>query len=161
MQTKEDTRPVQELIAKYPKSREHLISILQEVQEEYGYISRESINRISEYLRLPSSKIFGVATFYNQFKLNPPGRIQVAMCRGTACHVKGSLNLLDTCRQLLGIEVGQTTKDGVFSLETVACLGCCSIAPAMMVNGKFFGRLDKQKVEYLIDTWRTTGRVEE
>jgi len=161
MQTKEDTRPVQELIAKYPKSREHLISILQEVQEEYGYLSRDSINRISEYLRLPSSKIFGVATFYNQFKLNPPGRIQVAMCRGTACHVKGSLNLLDTCRQLLGIEVGQTTKDGVFSLETVACLGCCSIAPAMMVNGKFFGRLDKQKVEYLVDTWRTTGRVEE
>ena len=161
MQTKEDTRPVQELIAKYPKSREHLISILQEVQEEYGYLSRDSINRISEYLRLPSSKIFGVATFYNQFKLNPPGRIQVAMCRGTACHVKGSLNLLDTCRQLLGIEVGQTAKDGVFSLETVACLGCCSIAPAMMVNGKFFGRLDKQKVEYLIDTWRTTGRVEE
>ena len=161
METKEQTRPIEELIARYPKSREHLISILQEVQEEYGYLSRDSINRISAYLNLPSSKIFGVATFYNQFKLNAPGRIQVAMCRGTACHVKGSLNLLDTCRQLLGIEVGETTKDGLFSLETVACLGCCSIAPAMMVNGKFFGRLDKQKVEYLIDAWRTTGRVEE
>ncbi len=161
METQERTRSVQEVIAKYPKSREHLISILQEVQEEYGYLSRDSINRISEYLNLPSSKIFGVATFYNQFKLSAPGRIQIAMCRGTACHVKGSLNLLDTCRQLLGIEVGQTSKDGLFSLETVACLGCCSIAPAMMVNGKFFGRLDKQKVEYLIDAWRTTGRVEE
>ena len=161
METKERMRPVQELIERYPRSREHLISILQEVQEEYGYLSRDSINRISEYLSLPSSKIFGVATFYNQFKLNAPGRIQIAMCRGTACHVKGSLNLLDTCRQLLGIEVGETTKDGLFSLETVACLGCCSIAPAMMVNGKFFGRLDKQKVEYLIDAWRSTGRVEE
>lgn len=161
METKERSRSVQELISGHPKSREHLISILQEVQEEYGYLSRDSINQISDYLGLPSSKIFGVATFYNQFKLNPPGRIQIAMCRGTACHVKGSLNLLDTCRQLLGIEVGQTTKDGLFSLETVACLGCCSIAPAMMVNGKFFGLLDKQKVEYLIDAWRTTGGVEE
>lgn len=159
--TKQQARPVEEVIAKYPKSREHLISILQEVQAEYGYLSRDSINRISDYLKLPSSKIFGVATFYNQFKLNAPGRIQISMCRGTACHVKGSLNLLDTCTQILGIEVGQTTKDGLFSLETVACLGCCSIAPAMMVNGRFFGRLDKKKVEYLLDTWRASGRVDE
>jgi NADH-quinone oxidoreductase subunit E len=161
MATRLQERPIDEVIAKYPKSREHLISILQEVQAEFGYLSKDSINTISGYLNLPSSKIFGVATFYNQFKLNAPGRIQIAMCRGTACHVKGSLNLLDTCRQLLGIEVGETTKDGLFSLETVACLGCCSIAPAMMVNGRFFGRLDKKKVEYLMDTWRASGRVEE
>jgi len=161
METKQQARPIDEVIAKYPKSREQLISILQEVQAEYGYLSRESINTISSYLNLPSSKIFGVATFYNQFKLNAPGSIQVALCRGTACHVKGSLNLLDTCRQLLGIEVGETTKDGLFSLETVACLGCCSIAPAMMVNGRFFGRLDKKQVEYLVDAWRASGRVEE
>ncbi len=106
METRQQARPIDEVITKYPKSREQLISILQEVQAEYGYLSRESIKRISDYLGLPSSKIFGVATFYNQFKMNAPGRIQVAMCRGTACHVKGSLNLLDTCRQLLGIEVG-------------------------------------------------------
>ncbi|MGA2378539.1 MAG: NAD(P)H-dependent oxidoreductase subunit E [Spirochaetia bacterium] len=161
METKQQARPIGEVIAKYPKSREQLISILQEVQAEYGYLSREGINTISSYLNLPSSKIFGVATFYNQFKLNAPGSIQVALCRGTACHVKGSLNLLDTCRQLLGIEVGETTKDGLFSLETVACLGCCSIAPAMMVNGRFFGRLDKKQVEYLVDAWRASGRVEE
>ena len=161
METTQHARPVEEVIAKYPKSREHLISILQEVQAEYGYLSRDSINRISDYLNLPSSKIFGVATFYNQFKLNAPGKIQISMCRGTACHVKGSLNLLDACTQVLGIEVGETTKDGLFSLETVACLGCCSIAPAMMVNGRFFGRLDKKKVEYLLDTWRASGRVEE
>ncbi len=161
METNQITRTVEEVIAKFPKTRENLISILQEVQAEYGYLSRDSINRISDYLKLPSSKIFGVATFYNQFKLTAPGRIQISMCRGTACHVKGSLNLLDTCSQVLGIEVGQTTKDGLFSLETVACLGCCSIAPAMMVNGRFFGRLDKKKVEYLLDTWRASGRVEE
>jgi NADH-quinone oxidoreductase E subunit len=161
MEATHQARPITEVIQKFPKSREHLISILQEVQAEYGYLSRDSINTISGYLNLPSSKIFGVATFYNQFKLNAPGRIQVAICRGTACHVKGSLNLLDACQQALGIEVGQTTKDGLFSLETVACLGCCSIAPAMMVNGRFFGRLDKKKLEELIEGWRASGRVEE
>jgi NADH-quinone oxidoreductase subunit E len=161
METKQKVRPIDEVIRQFPKSREQLISILQEVQAEYGYLSRQSINSISGYLGLPTSKIFGVATFYNQFKLSAPGRIQISMCRGTACHVKGSLNLLDTCRQLLGIEVGQTTKDGLFSLEIVACIGCCSIAPAMMVNGRFFGRLDKKKVEYLIDTWKASGRVDE
>jgi NADH-quinone oxidoreductase E subunit len=161
MEATHQAKPIEEVIQQFPRSREHLISILQEVQAEYGYLSRESINTISGYLNLPSSKIFGVATFYNQFKLNAPGRIQVAICRGTACHVKGSLNLLDACQQALGIEVGQTTKDGLFSLETVACLGCCSIAPAMMVNGKFYGRVDKKRLEELIDGWRATGRVEE
>jgi NADH-quinone oxidoreductase subunit E len=161
METAQKPKSIDDVIAKYPKSREQLISILQEVQAEYGYLSRESIHTISAYLNLPSSKIYGVATFYNQFKLNAPGQIQIAICRGTACHVKGSLNLLDACRQALGIEVGQTTKDGLFSLETVACLGCCSIAPAMMVNGTFFGRLDKKRLEELIEKWRTAGRIEE
>ena len=158
MDTAVQKRPIDEVIAGYPPSREHLISILQAVQAEYGYLSRDSINRISDYLKLPSSKVFGVATFYNQFKLNAPGRIQIAICRGTACHVKGSLNLLDALITVLGIEVGETTKDGLFSLETVACLGCCSIAPAMMVNGKFFGRLDKKAVEDLVDRFRAAGR---
>jgi NADH-quinone oxidoreductase subunit E len=160
MEATHQAKPIEEVIAKYPKTRENLISILQEVQAELGYLSRESIDTISGYLNLPSSKIFGVATFYNQFKLTAPGKIQISICRGTACHVKGSLNLLDACQQQLGIEVGQTTKDGLISLETVACLGCCSIAPAMMVNGKFFGRLDKKKLESLIEQWRATGRVE-
>jgi len=160
MSTALQKRPIEEVIAGYPPSREHLISILQEVQGEYGYLSRDSINRISDYLKLPSSKVFGVATFYNQFKLNAPGRIQIQICRGTACHVKGSLNLLDALTAALGIEVGQTTKDGKFSLETVACLGCCSIAPAIMVNGRFFGRLGKKSVEELVEKFRAAGGVE-
>ncbi len=147
-------KDLDEVIRKYPASREHLISILQEVQEAFGYLSRESIDRISGYLNLPSSKIFGVATFYNQFKLNAPGRIQIQVCRGTACHVKGSLDLLETAKRLIGIDVGETTKDGLFSLETVACLGGCSIAPVITANGKFFGRLDKKKLEELIEGFR-------
>jgi NADH-quinone oxidoreductase subunit E len=137
-------------IKRYPPSREYLIPMLQAVQEEEGYISRESIGEISEYMGLPESKIFGVATFYNQFRLNPPGRYQVAICRGTACHVKGSFNLLETLQRELGIEAGATTRDGLFSLETVACIGACSIAPVMTVNGEFYGRLDKKKVEKIL-----------
>jgi NADH-quinone oxidoreductase subunit E len=137
-------------IKRYPPSRDYLIPMLQAVQEEEGYISRESIGEISEYMGLPESKIFGVATFYNQFRLNPPGKYQVAICRGTACHVKGSFNLLETLQRELGIEAGATTRDGLFSLETVACIGACSIAPVMTVNGEFYGRLDKKKVEKII-----------
>ncbi len=137
-------------IKRYPPSRDYLIPMLQAVQEEEGYISRESIGEISEYMGLPESKIFGVATFYNQFRLNPPGKYQVAICRGTACHVKGSFNLLETLQRELGIEAGATTRDGLFSLETVACLGACSIAPVMTVNGEFYGRLDKKAVEKTI-----------
>jgi NADH-quinone oxidoreductase subunit E len=147
------------VVRKYPPAREHLISILQEVQGVFGYLSRDAIDSISAYLNLPSSKIFGVATFYNQFRLKAPGKIQIQVCRGTACHVKGSLDLLDTMKRLLGIEVGETSKDGLFSLETVACLGGCSIAPVITANGKFFGRLDKKTLEELVDAFKSTGRV--
>ncbi len=156
----EEKAPITEVIRKFPAARENLISILQEVQGAYGYLSTESIEKIAEYLNLPSSKVFGVATFYNQFKLNAPGKIQIQVCRGTACHVKGSLELLDSVSRLLGIGVGETSKDGLFSLETVACLGGCSIAPVITANGKFFGRLDKKKLEELIEGFRRTGRVE-
>ena len=134
----------------YPSEREFLIPILQEVQQNLGYLSNESIYKIAEYLKLPESKIYGVATFYNQFKLNPPGKFQIQICRGTACHVKGSNNILETLKRVLAIDTGQTTKDGLFSLETVACLGACSIAPVMTVNGKFYGRLDSKKAEKII-----------
>ena len=139
-----------ETIRRYPPSRDYLIPMLQAVQEQEGYISRESICEISDYMGLPESKIFGVATFYNQFRLNAPGKYQVQICRGTACHVKGSFNLLETLQRELGIEAGATTRDGLFSLETVACLGACSIAPVMTVNGEFYGRLDKKTAEKTI-----------
>jgi NADH-quinone oxidoreductase subunit E len=152
---------IEEIIREHPPSREHLISILQDVQDAEGYLSRENINRIADYLVLPSSKIYGVATFYNQFKLNKPGKIQIQVCRGTACHVKGSLNLLDSLKLLLDVEVGQTTTDGMFTLETVACLGGCSIAPVITANGRFFGRLDKKRLENLVAKFREAGEVVE
>ncbi len=161
MATTVNASSVDEVIREHPPSREHLISILQDVQGVEGYLSRENINRIGEYLHLPPSKIYGVATFYNQFKLTKPGKIQIQVCRGTACHVKGSLNLLDSLKLLLGVEVGGTTKDGLFTLETVACLGGCSIAPVITANGRFYGRLDKKKLEDLVGKFRAAGEVVE
>lgn len=142
------------LVRRYPASREYLIPILQGIQDREGYISRDSIYAVSDYLGLPESKIFGVVTFYNQFRLHPPGKYQVQICRGTACHVKGSFNLLEALQRELGIEAGQTTRDGLFSLETVACLGACSIAPVLNLNGEFHGRLDKKMVQALLNQIR-------
>ncbi len=153
MKTDTKTNPYTGIISRHPASRDYLIPILQDIQEEFGYLSRESIRYVSEYLKLPEAKIFGVATFYNQFKLNPPGKFQIQVCRGTACHVKGSSNVLEAFKTELGIDVGETTKDGLFSLEIVACLGACSIAPVVKVNDQFYGRLDsRDKVEKLIKT---------
>ncbi len=146
-----------DIFRKFPPSREYLIPILQEVQEHFGYLSKDNIYAIADYLELPESKVYGVATFYNQFKLDPPGKFRIQICRGTACHVKGSLNLLDSLKRELGIDAGMTTKDGLFSLETVACIGACSIAPVLTVNGKFHGRLDAKKVEKLVRALRTEG----
>ncbi len=142
------------LTTKYPAERSSLIPILQEIQESEGYLPKEGIFQVAEYLHLPCSKIYGVATFYNQFKLTKPGLHIVQICRGTACHVNGSLNLLDILRTELGIEPDETTADGVFSLATVACLGACSMAPVMTIDGEFYGRLDRKKIVKIIDEFR-------
>ena len=117
--------------------RDKLIPILQEVQEASGYLSPQAINQIGQHLRIPTADVYGVATFYNQFRFQPRGRYQVTVCRGTACHVKGSLRVLETLKQELKIEPGQATPDRLFGLEVVACLGACGLAPAMHVNGEF------------------------
>jgi NADH-quinone oxidoreductase subunit E len=136
---------------RYPKAgRDSLIPILQAVQEEQGYLSEDAVVSIGRHLRIPASKVFGVATFYNQFRFQPKGKYHVMVCRGTACHVKGSFNLLEARQRELGIEPGATTRDGLFSLETVACIGACSIAPVMTINGEFHGRLEKKIVEKTI-----------
>ena len=146
---------IEEALAEYPNAgRDSLIPILQDVQERLGYLSREAIARIGEHLGLPASKIFGVATFYNQFRFQPLGRYHIQLCRGTACHVKGSLSLLDAIRQELKIEPGQTSKDGLFSLEVVACIGACGLAPVMCINGEFHAAMTTQRVRMLLEEYR-------
>ncbi|HRX87436.1 MAG TPA: NADH-quinone oxidoreductase subunit NuoE [Phycisphaerae bacterium] len=130
--------------------REHLIPILQEVQDRQGYLSQEAMIRIGERLHLPASKVYGVATFYNQFRFQPKGRVHCTVCRGTACHVKGSLALLETIKRMLKIDAGQTTRDGAFSLEVVACMGACGLAPLVTLNEEFHAAVSVDSIQRII-----------
>lgn len=127
-----------------------LIPLLQSAQEHFGYIPRRAIKYISGVTGTPESTIYGVITFYSQFRLQPMGRHQIRLCCGTACHVAGATMLLDTLRDELGVEENGTTEDGLFTLFTVACLGCCSLAPAMMVNDETYGRLTPAEVRRIV-----------
>lgn len=132
------------------KKREYLIPLLQDVQDYYGYLSSDSLLHIAEHLNIPASKVYGVATFYNQFRLIPLGKHIIRVCRGTACHVKGSNQILEKLQSELNIQAGETTKDGLFTLETVACLGACSIAPVIVIDEEFHGRLTVKEVPALL-----------
>jgi NADH-quinone oxidoreductase E subunit len=138
-------------------TRDALIPILQEVQQAQGYLSRDSVLRIGRHLNLPASKVFGVATFYNQFRFQPQGRNHIQVCRGTACHVKGSAAILDAVKRELKIDVGQTTRDGEFSLEVVACIGACGLAPVICINGDFHAGVSTKTVGKIIDSYRRKG----
>lgn len=132
-----------------------LIPMLQKVQANLGFVPRDAIRFISEILGISVSEVYGVATFYNQFRLNPVGKHIIKVCRGTACHVKGSGQLLSLLENELGIKVGETTKDKVFSLEAVACLGACSIAPVIMIDDKFFGHLSAEDLPKILAHYRS------
>lgn len=128
-----------------------MILLLQRVQEKFGYLSREAIEAIASHLRVSPAAVYGVASFYNQFRFSAPGRCHIQVCRGTACHVKGSLDVLETLQRTLGITPGQTTRDGAFSLETVACVGACSLAPVVVVGGEFHASVDNEKALQIIE----------
>ena len=135
-------------------SQDALIPILQRVQEAEGYLSQEAIAAIGRHLGLPASKIYGVATFYNQFRFKPRGRHHLIVCRGTACHVKGSAKVLDEISHELDLAPGDTTRDGAFSLETVACMGACGLAPVVNVDGEFHASSTPKTVARMISELR-------
>jgi NADH-quinone oxidoreductase subunit E len=152
------TDELDDVLAGYSNvSRDALIPMLQDVQQKLGYLSRESVVRIGEHLNLPASKIYGVATFYNQFRFQPQGRNHIQVCRGTACHVKGSAAILEAIKRELKVEPGQTTRDGEFSLEVVACIGACGLAPVICVNGEFHAGVSTKTVGKIIDSYRRKG----
>ncbi|MCP4544919.1 MAG: NADH-quinone oxidoreductase subunit NuoE [bacterium] len=152
---------IQPILDRYPNaSRDALIPLLQDVQEVQGFISKETVVSIGKHLNLPASKIYGVATFYNQFRFQPLGRYHVQICRGTACHVKGSATIFETLKRELGIEAGETARDGQFSLEVVACLGACGLAPLICVNGKFHGNVTGDSVRKILRAYRKEAKKE-
>jgi NADH-quinone oxidoreductase subunit E len=148
---------VESVLKKHPRAgRDALIPILQEVQESQGFLSREAVTRISKHLNLPATKIYGVATFYNQFRFLPKGKYHIMVCRGTACHVKGSNRVLEMAQKILKLKPGQTSRDRLFSLETVACKGACGLSPVMNLNGEFYAKVTPQKLVKIIQECRET-----
>ncbi|HDQ45667.1 MAG TPA: NADH-quinone oxidoreductase subunit NuoE [bacterium] len=149
---------VQTILDKYVgEGRDSLIPLLQEVQDREGYLSRDALKLIGRHLNLPASKIYGVATFYNQFRFEAVGRYHIQVCRGTACHVKGSAKVLETLTRELKIRPGQTTRDGLFSIEVVACIGACGLAPVIAVNGEFHAGVTPEKIKEILRTYRKQG----
>ncbi len=135
-----------EILSRYSGESGDLIPILQEAQERFGYLPEEVMQKFARFLRLPESTVFGVSTFYAQFKLTPTGRRLVKVCRGTACHVRGGARILREVEKRLGIKPGETTSDLEYSLETIACFGSCALAPVMVIDKDVYGRMATTKV---------------
>jgi len=145
-----DIKNLDSILEKHETSRDSLIPLLQDVQEEFGYISEESVAGISRHLDISESEIFGVATFYTQFRFTRPGDHIVRVCQGTACHVRGGKRIMDEVVKLLGIQPGETTDDYKFSIERVACFGSCALSPVVVVDDKVYGRMTPQKTRQLL-----------
>jgi NADH-quinone oxidoreductase subunit E len=144
------------------KGKEHaesyLIDILHKAQGLYGYLRQDVMDFIAEEMSIPTSHIWGVATFYHYFNLKPIGKYVVSVCMGTACYVKGAAEVLDAIKKELNVSVGDTTEDGLFTLQEARCLGACGLAPVVMVNNKIHGNLNAKKVSELIASYRKTGK---
>ena len=148
---------IDHLFKEYPNAgKDTLIPILQKIQETEGYLSQSAIEEVGRQLRLPASKIYGVATFYNQFRFEPLGKYHVQVCRGTACHVLGSATVQEELEKILRIKPGQTTRDGLFSLEVVACIGACGLAPVICVNGEFHAKVTRESLKSIVEEYRNT-----
>lgn len=143
-----------EILNPYKGERGTLIPVLQKVQESFGYLSQEAVSQVAKFLKVSESEIFGVASFYAQFRFTRPGEHSVKVCLGTACHVRGGVRILDTLQRELGIEPGGTTADYKFSLERVACFGSCALAPVAVIDNKVYGRLTTTKAKEIIDQHR-------
>jgi len=133
----------------------NLIGVLQDVQDHFGYLPPPALREVSRRTRIHLSRIYGVVSFYAQFYTEPRGRHTIRCCRGTACHVKGAGRILDAVQRELGIEEGETTPDMLFYLETVACLGTCFLAPVMMIDNTYYGRLTPRQIQSILRTYRT------
>ena len=145
-----DLTKLDKILPKYKGQEGVLISVLQEVQAEFGWVPREAIKGIADALEVSLGQVYGVLTFYAQFYLTPRGRNTIRVCRGTACHVRGTNANLRAVERILVVKEGETTSDFKFSLETVACLGTCFLAPVMMVNRNYYGKLTPGKVETIL-----------
>ena len=149
--TKDDVKDkLNEIFSRYSGKKEELIPILQETQEQFRYLPAATMREIAKFLRIPESTVYGVSTFYAQFKMTPLGRKIVRICRGTACHVRGGTKILEETEKQLGIKAGETTDDLEWTLETIACFGSCALAPVMVIDKDVYGRMTTSKVKGIL-----------
>jgi NADH-quinone oxidoreductase subunit E len=151
----DETVQIRQILVRFPQiKRNALIPLLQAFQDEFGYISETAVEKIGAHLSLPASKVYGLATFYNQFSFIPRGTYHIILCNGTSCHMGGSSELSGEITKLLGIEDGETTRDRLFSLEVQSCLGACGQSPVMAINGKYFSGIGVKEVRKIIKDYQ-------
>lgn len=143
-------KEIKKIISAYPKDRHYALAVLQDIQGKFNYIPEEGLNYLAEYLDIPVSQLYAMATFYKALSLKPKGKHIIKVCNGTACHIRGALNLVTGLQRELNIEPGETTKDGQFSVELVNCLGACALAPVMLVDETYHNRLKLEDVKEVI-----------
>jgi NADH-quinone oxidoreductase subunit E len=153
MEEKKFTIEIENLVNKWKDKEGNLIMILHEIQNHHGYVPRELSLELSKMLDVPLARIYEVITFYNFFKLSPPGKHRIAVCMGTACYLKGGADILKEIKSILSVEEGKTTKDGHFHLDVVRCLGCCGLSPVMMIDDKVYGKVKKSEVMEILSKY--------
>lgn len=154
---KKDTY-LEQLLSIYEPKKDNLIQMLNEIQEHYGYVPMYVQKELSNFLSIPMAEIYGVITFYSRFSLKPQGKYKISVCLGTACFVKGSQKIMDRLTERLKIEPGQTTKDGMFTIDQTRCVGACGLAPVFTVNGEVYGKATVQKLDQVLDELMGTGQ---
>ena len=143
-------KKIKTIIKRYPKDRHYALAVLQDMQGKFNYIPKDGLDMLAEYLEVPVSQLYSMATFYKALSLKPKGKHIIKVCNGTACHIRGAMNLVTGLKRELGIDPDQTTKDGQFSVELVNCLGACALAPVMLVDEKYYNRLKLEDVKTVI-----------
>ena len=150
-------KQIEEIIARYKDEKTPLMMILSDIQNEYGYIPLDVQELISEQTGIPVAEIYGVVTFYSFFSLQPKGKYVIGVCLGTACYVKGSQQVLDKFAEVIGIKAGETSADGLFTLDALRCIGACGIAPAITINGKVYPKVAVSDVPKIVEEYRKIG----
>jgi len=150
-----DAKEIGVIAEKWRDKKGSLIMVLHEIQNHYGYVPRNVSLELSKVLGIPLARIYEVITFYNYFKLEPPGKFTIAVCLGTACYLRGAPEIVDEIKSLLNIGEGETTPDGLFHLDVVRCLGCCGLAPVMMINGQIYGKVKRNEVMGILSKYKS------
>ena len=152
-----DMRAIEEILHSYPAQQRYSLAMLQDMQRRFNYIPREGMEALASYLDCPLSALYAMATFYKALSLQPKGRHIIKLCDGTACHIRGAVNLVGGVERLLGIRAGETSADGQFSLELVNCLGSCALAPVMVVDDTYYGKVTMERLPEILGRYREEG----